>query len=327
MRTSTAMGTGTKRLITTTIIAVGWTFIGTAPAQAQTDQGNATDQSVTLETNEQATQWSFTFDPQTRYQFDAEFDQTGNGDYSVWRTGFDFEAFKPISETMVIKLGLGYEYSNYDFQRPISFLSTGVAEPFSDIHLIDFSLTSQWLIDDQWGWYAGLGGRFAGESGADLSDAGSFAGWGGASYRFNDDLSASFGLLIATQIEDDPLIIPDITMKWQIADQWRFVFDHTEGALWYDVDEHMSLGLGSAWEYRRFRLEDNALKQSTVIQDTAIPIYGTIHYKADNGTTIDLTAGLNAFQEFRVEDRFGNNRTDYETSAAPFVGFNVRFTF
>ncbi|MFG0330759.1 MAG: DUF6268 family outer membrane beta-barrel protein [Phycisphaerales bacterium] len=265
------------------------------------------------------------FTPFTRYTFPSDLDGA-NDDYRTWRAGFNYLLKKPVSREAQIKFSLGYEYSNYDFDRPNTFIA-GAAEPFGDIHIIDARLGVEVAVDDEWSWTASGIARFAGESDVDYSDADSYGGIFAIQREFNEDFTASLGVLVATQIEDDELILPAITLDWSIDDQWSFVVDGTRGELRYDYGDGLVAVLGAAYENRRFRLDNDPVKLGSVVEDTAVPIYIAMRYRADNSISIDLTGGVLAFQEFEIENRNGNAGREFESDPAPFIGLGVSFNF
>lgn len=263
--------------------------------------------------------------PHGRFTFDSGLEK-GNGDFSVWRLGVDLDASFELSDDSQLQFRFGYEYNNYDFDAPNVFLAT-TSDPFDDIHIIDLGLTYLEARDDLWSWYVGADGQFSGDADADVADLASIGGRLGVGYQFTDTFDASLGILVRSQIEDDPLVVPLIGINWQIDDRWRLEFRGVRGLLSYDMGDGYSLGFGAAWEYRRFRLDDDPIAREAVVQDTTVPIFAQFTYQPDDTLEITLTGGVIAFQEFRIEDRNGNFRRDFEGDPTGFIGAGVRVRF
>lgn len=287
--------------------------------------GEAWGQQAANEGSEPGFDWSFS--AHTRYDFRSDLEGTNNGEYAVWRSGFDTSLRFPIADTARLKLGLGYEYNNYDFDQPNSFLATPAAEPFSDIHILNLSAVGEFQVDEEWSWYAGGGVRMAGESGADTGDMTTFSGRGGVGYRFSDSLEMTFGAVVSTQIEDDVLILPAITAMWNINERWDLRVTGPGAELSYAIDDETWIGLAGRWENRRFRLEDDVLGLGSVIEETAIPVYLHLRRAAGNGLSLDLSAGAIVGREFDIEDRDGRNGTTVDGDAGFFASVGFRYDF
>lgn len=270
---------------------------------------------------------TWTLTPFFRYNLPAGL-EGNNGDFSVWRTGVGYGLSGPAGEEADFNLGIGYEYNNYEFDQPNSFLPGVTNEPFSEIHILDVGLNFFGKANgDGWGWFGGVSGRVAGEGDAEFSDSATWGGMAGVSHRVNDELSYSLGVRAMTQIEDDVLVLPAITLDWRINDQWRFVFAGTRAELAYALAEDLSLGIGAGWENRRFRLDDDAPNLGAVIEDSSAPIFVRLSKEVNEGFNVDLTAGFTAYSEFEIADRNGNGSRTIEGDPAAFLGLSVQWAF
>lgn len=268
----------------------------------------------------------FSISPFTRFVFSSDIAGNANDDYKVWRSGINTSLITPISDSFILNYNLNYEYSNYDFDAPNNFIA-GANEPFGDIQILDVGVLARVQADEKWSWFAGVSARYAGESGVSVSDAGTIGAKAGLGYQINDSLSASFGAYVTSQIEDDALILPAISIDWAINEKWNLEFQGTKGLLSYKLNDNVSAGLGAGWENRRFRVNDNSLKNAAVIEDSAIPVFVTLDYKSADQVFVNVNAGVITGQEFQIEDRNGNNQRKYDSDTAGFVGMNVKIVF
>lgn len=274
---------------------------------------------------EEQSAFSFALTPRGRYQFDTGLDG-GNGDFRVFRGGVGAKADWKATDRMTLALGLGYEYSNYDFSRPNTFIA-GATSPFEDIHILDLGLTAYVGIDEQWSWFAGVKGRVAGESGVDVDDAGTIGGVGGLVWDLGDDRSIAFGVSAMSQIEDDALILPIINVNWKLNEQWRFASSGSMGEIIAAIDDQNEIAFGAAWENRRFRLDDSAPQLAAVVEDTSVPIFLRFAHRPSESIAINLIGGVVLWQEFEVSNRNGLATRDFDADPSGFLGVNVSIGF
>ncbi len=272
---------------------------------------------------ESAIHW--TISPRFRYQFDTGLD-AGNGDYRVFRGGIGAKANWAATDKVQLTFGLGYEYNKYDFDRPNSFIA-GTADPFSDIHILDLGLTAYVATDSDWSWFAGIRGRLAGESGVDISDAGTIGGVGGASWNMGEGRSIGVGMLVSSQIEDDVQVLPIFNINWRFNEQWRFASSGAMGEFIMALDEQSELGFGAAWENRRFRLDDSAPQLAAVVEDTGVPVFVRYSYRPSDSVALNVIGGVTLFQSFEVSNRNGNATRDFDADPSAFIGMNVSIGF
>src|SRR5206468_639149 len=143
-------------------------------------------------------------------------------------------------------------------------------EPFSTVYSlrvlpgIAYSLNNDWTI---------LGGgivELAGEGG--VGDAVTFGGYGGASYKFSDDFSLTFGAIIKTRLEDDTFIAPLIGLRWKIDEKLTIESEGLGIRASAKIDEQFSASVFGRYEVRDYRLEDDGSIPGGVVQDTRLPL-------------------------------------------------------
>lgn len=290
------------------------------PVLAQEDDAESLPEQV-----EETSDVTFTVSPRFRYQFDTGLDG-GNGDFRVFRGGLGAKAEWEATDRLRLALGLGYEYNRYDFDRPNIFLA-GTSDPFADIHILDLGLTAYVATESDWSWFAGVRGRVAGESGVDVSDAGTIGGMGGVSWSMGEGRSIGVGVLVSSQIEDDALVLPVINVNWRFNEQWRFASSGSMGEFIMALDEQSELGFGAAWENRRFRLDDSAPQLAAVVEDTAVPVFVRYSRRPSESVSLNVIGGAMLFQSFEVSNRNGAASRDYDADPSVFLGMSVSIGF
>jgi hypothetical protein len=259
------------------------------------------------------------------YRADADIDKRG-GDFN--ETRFSVTAARGFNPNEKIRIEpiLTYRFSAYDFSRP---------DPWDDIHSIRATVLARYVIDEKWAVFGGPSVAFTGESGADVSDAITFGGALGASYRFSERLTIGAGFTISSEIEDDARIRPLVILNWQINDQWSFESGYMEvagaggpgGEIRYKINEAFTVGAGLQYQEKRFRLSDDARVSEGVGEDSSWPIYAKVTWQVCPRAAIELVGGIPVAGELRLENRNGHKISEADYDPAPLVGLRALFSF
>ena len=146
------------------------------------------------------------------YQFKTDMD--GGGEFALARLRAGVGVPVRLNDSIVLANRFNYELSHYDFS------GAGAASPWETIHTFSAASLARWHKEDHWSVYGGPFLRLAAESGANFGNAFG-GGLAGFNYKANDTLTIGGGLAIATQIEDDPIVLPLVTANWKFAENWQ----------------------------------------------------------------------------------------------------------
>ncbi|MFW5653566.1 MAG: DUF6268 family outer membrane beta-barrel protein [Planctomycetota bacterium] len=270
---------------------------------------------------------SWFLSPKFEYILDADFDDSGNDSFGVYRAGADLGISTVLNPQTRLLFTFGYEYSSYDFNSPNTFFEGVSADPFSDIHILDFGVDAFVMTSREWGWFAGVTAEFAGESNVDWDDAMTYGGKAGITWRPDDTFNLSLGIFAQTQIEDDALVLPAAAIDWQFAEQWALSLQGTRGELVHNLNADADLAFGAGWESRRFRLEDDNITRSAVVEESAIPVYVRYEWRPGQNATFELVGGARFAQEFEISDSDGDNERDFDADPSGFFGFAFNWRF
>jgi hypothetical protein len=259
------------------------------------------------------------------YRADADIDNNG-GDFSETRFSVSgSRGFNP-NEKLRIEPMVAYRFSAYDFSRP---------EPWDDIHSIRATVLARYVIDDKWAVLGGPSIGFSGESDADASDAMTFGGALGASYRVSETLVVGAGFTASTEIEDDARIRPLVILNWQINDRWSFESGYMEvaagggpgGEIRYKINDAWSVSGGMQYQEKRFRLSDDAPVREGVGEDSSLPLYARVTWQAFPNAAFELVGGVSVGGELRLDNRDGHTIAEEDYDPAPLVGLRAILTF
>ncbi len=267
-----------------------------------------------------------------RFTFDAEMDGDGNGDFGVQRYAIQGSVVQTVFDQSRLTFHTGYELNHFSFEGA-NKLVPGTNDPFTDVHVAHLGARLLTPIDDEWGWGVLGSAQFSGESSADFSD--SVTGMGAAitTYRPNEEFNWVFGLSVSTQLEDDVLVLPIIDVNWNFSDDWNLKAGMLGGTRRHGImmertfaSGHL-LQFGIGYRTDRFRLEDNSVSRSRVVQDTSIPVFADYRMKVNDNLEVAFEGGIIVYQEFTVENQTGDNKRTFESDPTPFFGFSAHFTF
>jgi hypothetical protein len=251
-------------------------------------------------------------DPGFTYIGDADFDRSALGSLSVWRFSL------PASYTMKLepgdlRLGATYEFSEYDTSRLAGF---------QDFNTLTFNTLWKSMLNDNWGYFLYGGVSLSSSTETSLGSGLTGVGGGGAQYVWSPDLSLGFGLAVATQMEDDPRVLPIIALNWQIDDRWNL--RTLNGAtITYDVsgDKTFLADFGVNYQRREYRLQSGTSMTDRMV---ALELGGT--YRFNPQFALRGAFGVAAGRNIEVWHS-GNKLVDEDVDAAPFIGVRALFTF
>jgi len=270
----------------------------------------------------------FSFSAAPIYQFDAEVD--GGGTLSVARFSFGADMTGKISKDFVLGLGLTYEFDDYDFSGLTGF---SASRPWDQVHRAGIAVPAIYLLADKWRLLVSPSVQFAGESGADLSDAISFGGVASVSYVPRPDLVLGVGVGAFSNIEKVS-VFPYVVVNWRIADSLRLANPFRTGPagpagleLAYALDAHWEFAAGSAYRSFRFRLDENGPIPGGIGESALVPVFGRLSYKFSRWLQIDLYGGASFVNKVRIEDKAGNLLYQTKYDVAPLISLTFKAEF
>ncbi|HEY0547996.1 MAG TPA: DUF6268 family outer membrane beta-barrel protein, partial [Verrucomicrobiae bacterium] len=216
--------------------------------------------------------------------------------------------------------------SHYDFSG---------ADLWNDVHTLRVTPIVQYALNKRWTICGGPSVGVSGESGATIGDSFTWGGVAGARYQFSPTLTLGAGVGILSQIEDDITLIPVPLVDWQINDQWNLNAGFTEVAsaggvgaeINYRINERWSMGGGAQFQKKRFRLASDGPVPDGVGEDTSVPVYAKIAWRAGQNATFELVGGVSAGGNLRVEDQGGHKLRGEDYDPSGLVGMRLLFKF
>jgi hypothetical protein len=257
----------------------------------------------------------------------ADFDGD-NGDVQTSSVGANFEIGIPLAQRSTLTLGLGTEWSFYDFGGDSGF---GASDPWDTISEYTASGRYSLQLDETWSWFLGGFAASSGEQGADFSETITGGGFTGFGYAPSREFFIAFGAGYATRLEDDGYVIPAIILRWQINDKWSLATDtETRGAglqVSYQLTESLALTAAGGFLFKEFRLDEDGAVPSGVGIERGFPVALGARWKVSDQVTFNTRLGVILGREMKLEDDSGNELQELDVDTTPFLSANLTFTF
>jgi hypothetical protein len=258
--------------------------------------------------------------------FNADF-RDAPGDVTVTRLGAGFGAAIPVRQFGQLDIGLDYEFSDYRFSGATGF-AAGFDSPWGSVHRETLTVRYGQRQSLQLAWFVGGSVGFSHESGADLSDSLVGSAYGCVRYALSESLSVGGGLVVWSQLEDSPILIPLPQIDWWLNERVRLTTGGRLGlTLAYAANEDLTFSIGGEYELREFRLRDDGAAPDGVGRDRRVPIAAGIGYRPTRQLSVELTGGAYLWQQFRLLDAGGNTLSEIDLKPTPFASIQVVYRF
>ncbi len=254
----------------------------------------------------------------------SDFDDA-DGDLSVSRLLGGLTASFNANDANRISITLAEELSFYDISS--STLAPGGVDLVDSASQTTLGASLVSRLSTDWTLITSISARISAEPGADLNDSLSIGGVAMGTYRVSDALDIGAGVLVRTRLEDDPLVIPIATIRWQIHDRWTLSNTGDSAGvrltLAYTYSDEWSFFADAGYEGREFRLDDDGPIPSGVLRDTRLPVALGATWTPRPDISLKARAGMSFLQNIELDDDAGNELADTDLDAAPFVSFTV----
>ncbi len=254
------------------------------------------------------------------YQFSSDLD--GGGDFSVFRLFLDINAVSSMTQNIRLGLGLGYQYSDYDFSGS-SLLGTG--RPWDQIHSLGFSIPIFYTPTKDWAIFLGPSFRFDAESGAEWGDAFTYGGILSASYRFSSARTIGPGVGVFNRF-GEVNAFPFLAVNWKINEQFRVSNPFQAGPvgpagleLVYTPGGSWEIAAGGAYRSFRFRLNETGAAPRGAGKDRFFPLFARLTRRLGSNVGIELLGGVQLGGELTLEDEHDNKLESEDYDPAPFM--------
>jgi len=272
------------------------------------------------------TQYKTTLDFNAVHQFGTSIDSGGKAE--VTRAGFELRVDTAMTDIDDLQFRFQYQRDDWDF----SGAGFGATNPWGTIDTIDASF--QWLhqYNETTKWFASGLVRSSYED--SYSDGVVLGGALGLIHSYSSNVTLGLGLGVIEQQKDDELLFPVFVLEWNISETLRLTSDissrfgsRTGVELVWSPQNDWSFGLGVAYDYNRFRLDNTGVAPGGAGEATSIPL--SLRATRHVSPTFDLTlyGGIAFGGKLEVINAASKtiSSTDYDAAGMIGVLGQVRF--
>lgn len=298
------------------VFGLSWVLIGSPAGLAQ--DGQVEIQSGNLR---------FVVDGGYELTFDTDIDDSS--EFNLSTTYITLAVQSQPTDDLSVMLSFDYTIDDYDFDG-----SSGIGglDPWDDIHTQTIKLTFTHQIANDWRIFGGPIAVFSRESGASFEDSDSYGGFVGFSYSASASFTIGGGFGLLDRLEDDSdRSLPIIILNWQLRPDLRLSSSSNTRRsgleLVYDLDDTIELAIGAAYEYSRFRLDDDGPAPDGIGELTSLPITARATFTMNDNLNLTVLGGLRVGGEITLENSDGDeiSEEDFDNSIFAGVSFSIRF--
>ncbi len=264
------------------------------------------------------------------YEWQDDSPLVGPGRVGIQRASLDAAYEADLGSSLSVALGLEYDLDVWDFKGETQF-----AEEWEEIHQLALSATFALELDNDWDLYGGPIVRYAGESGASLSDSYTLGGFAGVRWEPSPDVTVGLGLAVVEEIEDSARFFPIVQLDWEFVPDWRlrstpvsFNTGGTEFQLAWQADRSFEVAAGLLLNHRpRFRLDDDGAIADAVAREEGRWLYLRGTWAIDDDVEVTASVGYALEPEVRLSDADGDRlaEDDYDEALSLGARLSIRF--
>ncbi len=257
------------------------------------------------------------------------FNQSGNIEGTsatsrVWGVSAIVGASRSLPTYGSLSLSALYQLRDYTFDGRDPLLGTS-GDPFKTFQTLGLSATYFQPLSTEWGVFLSGGVSTSGEVGADLAEGVRFTFVGVVGKEFSPTFRGGLGVVVVTLLDSDPFIIPAPQFDWRFEDSWRLALEGRGLVLSHTFGKFYEISAGATVDTRRYRLDDNGPLPDGTFDDTRIPITFRFTFSPSADATLEASAGVDVYREYRVSDADGFTSTNVQVDPGVFAGLSLTF--
>lgn len=258
------------------------------------------------------------------YGFDGGLDSGGEAGYAsvLTRLGRNWS----LNEQSSMGIQLKFDYEDWRFDNPVGF---GGDDPWGQVYRTGLSFPFTYATRGGWRWLFSPTVEYAGESGAEFSDALEYGATLSAIRRLRSDLTLGLGVGVFERLEETS-VFPLVIVDWRISDRLRlsnpFVAGPTGPAgleLSYALNSDWRVGLGAAYRSFRHRLDRDGPFPSGIGEYRFIPVFVNLGRDLSPSLRFSLYAGAGLNSQLRVEDKNGRRLYTEDQDPTAMLGLSL----
>jgi len=258
----------------------------------------------------------------SRWQPDAEWDDGGRSRVTRQNISGGLNYFySPTVQTMLMA---DHEISRYEFDGT-------TVDPLwkalpGEMRIERVTAGSRRPLDDDWSLFVSADTTWSMARGATVSDAFTYGGIASARRQTTTNFAFTLGLFARTRLEANVRVLPIPGIEWQINDTWKLAT--AQGlTLTHKLTRRWQADFSLLVENREYRLPAEQPLDSGIFRDRSVPVVSSLRYAPNPGMFIQLSAGVNIWQEQRLTDRPNEPDLTEQARWSPILAANAGLRF
>ena len=147
----------------------------------------------------------------------------------------------------------------------------------------------------------------------------------GVAHQWTKTLRVGLGLFAGTRIEDDPLVVPFISLEYRPTDRLTLAIRNGLNVQ-YEMEPNRTFFTCEAkYDSHRFRLDDTGPLPNGVIEYDRVPVSLGIRHVFSRNLAIASSLGLVVWHRFETADEDGDDREKTDADPTALLRLAVRF--
>jgi len=252
-------------------------------------------------------------------------DLDGGGEVDVDRSALTLGWRTRTAGGTGLRLDLRYEQEDWHFSGASALGGAG----WGDVRRARIGFSIQQPLGANWHWAVSPLLQYAGERGAETSDALIY----GAALAFNRSFAADKMLgigLVALHDIDETRLRPYLAVSWALGERWRIGNAAATGPagpagleLAFRADQRWDFGLGAGMREQRFRLDEDGPNAGGVGESRSLPVYARASLTAGPRLRLEAFAGTALRNRLRLEPGAGGERRSEDYDDSPVFGLGL----
>jgi len=258
--------------------------------------------------------------------FHPDSDLDSEGEVGFGGAFVTFGHTSALDQRMTLGWRAHFDYESWRFDDPMAFAST---EPWDNFYRYGVSAPFTRVSNSGWIWNFTPTVGYAGESGADFSDAIEYGATLAMMRRFSDSLTFGFGLGLFRKIEES-YGFPLLMVNWQINDRWSLSNPAPAGPagpagleLAYALGGSWETGVGATRRHERHRLDSDGPFPDGVGEHEYVLAFARIGRDISETANFNMYVGVEMDTKLVVEDSNGNRLYREDADTALMLGLSV----
>lgn len=253
-------------------------------------------------------------------------EKNGAGSLGFTKAGGELNVAYRLSEDYTLTLGLGATHSYYSFAGTTS-LSAVSTEPFNDLWQTEITPGIRIKFDDDWSGFFSGRLSFSGENNTNAGEGMEAGGFALINYRISDKLVVGGGIGASSRIEASAVIIPILSINWQVADNITLRSRRLGAEVAVDLTKQLTTTLGVEFNRQSFRLSEDSRIFKGVVRDKSLSVELGVVYRATPWLTASVFGGAMLQHSIVLDNQYGYQLGKLDAKPAPYIGGSLEFRF